>query len=61
MWRQVTEKIIKEEFPDVTLTHMYVDAVSMDLIRRPSEFDVILTEVSFFFYLFFFFFEESNF
>ena len=56
MWRQVTEKIIKEEFPDVTLTHMYVDAVSMDLIRRPSEFDVILTEVSFFFYLFFFFF-----
>jgi 3-isopropylmalate dehydrogenase len=31
------------EYPDVTLTHMYVDNASMQLILRPSQFDVLIT------------------
>jgi 3-isopropylmalate dehydrogenase len=33
-----------EEFPDVALEHMLVDACAMHLIRRPADFDVIVTE-----------------
>jgi 3-isopropylmalate dehydrogenase len=33
-----------EEFPDVALSHMLVDACAMHLIRRPADFDVIVTE-----------------
>ena len=31
------------EYPDVTLTHMYVDNAAMQLVRDPGQFDVILT------------------
>ena len=34
---------IAREFPDVTFDQMYVDACSMNLIRQPQEFDVIVT------------------
>ena len=33
-----------QEFPDVALSHMLVDACAMHLIRRPADFDVIVTE-----------------
>jgi len=36
-------KSISEEFPDVKFDEMYVDACSMNLIRQPQEFDVIVT------------------
>jgi 3-isopropylmalate dehydrogenase len=36
--------VMKEEFPQVELEHMLVDAAAMHLIRRPTSFDVILTE-----------------
>lgn len=44
LWRSVSERVIREEFPDVTIEHMYVDAAAMHLLRRPRDFDVILTE-----------------
>jgi 3-isopropylmalate dehydrogenase len=44
LWREVTERVCKQEFPDVTLSHMLVDACAMQLIRKPSGFDVIVTE-----------------
>ncbi len=35
---------MKQEFPDVALSNMLVDACAMHLIRRPADFDVIVTE-----------------
>ncbi|WNG18990.1 3-isopropylmalate dehydrogenase [Cystobacter fuscus] len=44
LWRAVTERVIREEFPDIELKHMLVDACAMHLIKRPADFDVIVTE-----------------
>lgn len=44
LWREVTTRLVRDEFPDVTLEHMLVDSTAMHLIRRPRDFDVILTE-----------------
>lgn len=44
LWREVSERVIKAEFPGVSIEHMFVDAASMHLIRRPRDFDVLLTE-----------------
>jgi 3-isopropylmalate dehydrogenase len=44
LWREVTERVVKGEFSDLTLQHMLVDACAMHLIRRPADFDVIVTE-----------------
>jgi 3-isopropylmalate dehydrogenase len=44
LWRQVTERVMRDEFPDIYLEHILVDACAMHLIRRPSSFDVIVTE-----------------
>lgn len=44
LWREVTERVVRAEFPDVALEHMLVDAAAMHLIRRPRDFDVLLTE-----------------
>jgi len=44
LWREVVERVMRAEFPDVTLEHMLVDAAAMHLIRRPRDFDVIVTE-----------------
>ena len=35
---------MRDEFPDVELEHMLVDSAAMHLIRKPSSFDVIVTE-----------------
>src|SRR3982075_2696782 len=35
---------MRSEFPDVALDHMLVDSAAMHLIRRPSDFDVLVTE-----------------
>ena len=43
LWREVTNEVAKE-YPDVALEHMLVDACAMHLIRRPADFDVIVTE-----------------
>ena len=44
LWRAVATRVMAEEFPDVALDHMYIDAAAMHLLRRPSDFDVIVTE-----------------
>jgi 3-isopropylmalate dehydrogenase len=43
LWRSVVVEIAKD-YPDVTLDHLYVDNAAMQLILRPSFFDVMLTE-----------------
>lgn len=43
LWRQTVEAVARE-YPDVTLEHLLVDAAAMHLIRRPRDFDVLLTE-----------------
>lgn len=42
LWREVVEKVAKD-YPDVELNHLYVDNAAMQLIRDPSQFDVIVT------------------
>ncbi|MEO0440367.1 MAG: 3-isopropylmalate dehydrogenase [Pseudomonadota bacterium] len=42
LWRKVVEEIAPE-YPDVELSHMYVDNAAMQLVRNPGQFDVMLT------------------
>ncbi len=42
LWRSVVNKVA-EDYPEVTLDHLYVDNASMQLIMRPTTFDVIVT------------------
>ncbi len=42
LWRETVEEIAKE-YPEVELSHMYVDNAAMQLIRDPKQFDVMLT------------------
>lgn len=42
LWREVVVETAAE-FPDVELTHMYVDNTAMQLVRDPSQFDVLVT------------------
>lgn len=44
LWREVTERVMRAEFPDVQLEHMLVDSAAMHLLRRPRDFDVAVTE-----------------
>jgi 3-isopropylmalate dehydrogenase len=44
MWREVVEDIHRREFPGVELEHLYVDNATVQLMVRPSSFDVIVTE-----------------
>jgi 3-isopropylmalate dehydrogenase len=43
LWRRVVEEV-KSEYPDVALEHLLVDNAAMQLVRRPADFDVIVTE-----------------
>lgn len=43
LWRAVVEEVSKD-YPDITLEHMLVDNCAMQLVKDPSQFDVILTE-----------------
>jgi 3-isopropylmalate dehydrogenase len=44
LWREVVTRVMQTEFPDVVVEHILVDAAAMHLIRRPADFDVIVTE-----------------
>ena len=44
LWRSVVERVMKNDFADVKVEHVLVDAAAMHLIRRPSSFDVLVTE-----------------
>jgi 3-isopropylmalate dehydrogenase len=43
LWRDVVTRVARE-YPDVKLSHMYVDSAAMLLVSRPADFDVLLTE-----------------
>jgi 3-isopropylmalate dehydrogenase len=43
LWREVVTRL-GSEYPEVQLSHLYVDSAAMALVSRPSDFDVILTE-----------------
>jgi 3-isopropylmalate dehydrogenase len=43
LWREVVTRCAKD-YPNVQLSHMYVDSAAMSLVQRPRDFDVILTE-----------------
>ncbi|PID48322.1 MAG: 3-isopropylmalate dehydrogenase [Proteobacteria bacterium] len=42
LWREIVEEVAKD-YPEVSLSHMYIDNAAMQLIRNPKQFDVILT------------------
>src|SRR5580692_6087022 len=46
LWREVVTRCAKD-YPDVQLSHMYVDSAAMSLVQRPKDFDVMLTENTF--------------
>ncbi|MEI6532427.1 MAG: 3-isopropylmalate dehydrogenase [Candidatus Roizmanbacteria bacterium] len=43
LWRETTQEFAKQ-YPEVTVDYMFVDNASMQIIKRPSVFDVVLTE-----------------
>lgn len=43
LWREVVKEVAKE-YPDVTLKHIYVDNATMQLVKDPHQFDVLLCE-----------------
>ncbi|HET7755215.1 MAG TPA: 3-isopropylmalate dehydrogenase [Anaeromyxobacteraceae bacterium] len=44
LWREVAERVVKAEFPGLALDHQLVDSCAMQLVRRPADFDVVVTE-----------------
>jgi 3-isopropylmalate dehydrogenase len=44
LWKQVVQHVHDKEFPDVQVSHMLADALAMQLVRNPKQFDVIVTD-----------------
>lgn len=42
LWRRIVTDVARQ-YPDVKLEHQYVDSAAMDLVRRPTRFDVVVT------------------
>ena len=42
LWREVAQRVA-QDFPDVALSHLYVDNAAMQLVRAPKQFDVLVT------------------
>jgi 3-isopropylmalate dehydrogenase len=43
-WREVAVRVQASEFPDIPLDHLLVDNAAMQLLARPADFDVLVTE-----------------
>lgn len=43
MWREEVQKLRDAEYPNIALSHMYVDNAAMQLVRAPKQFDVMVT------------------
>jgi 3-isopropylmalate dehydrogenase len=43
-WRDITDRLMASEFPDIEVETLLVDAAAMHLLSRPADFDVIVTE-----------------
>ena len=44
LWRDVATRVFREEFPELKVEHLLVDAAAMHLLSRPADFDVMVTE-----------------
>jgi 3-isopropylmalate dehydrogenase len=44
LWRDVATRVFRDDFPDVAVEHLLVDAAAMHLLSRPADFDVMVTE-----------------
>ena len=44
LWREVVTAFFADKYPEIELSHMYVDNAAMQLARDPNQFDVLLTE-----------------
>jgi 3-isopropylmalate dehydrogenase len=44
LWRDVATRVFRDEFPQLTVEHLLVDAAAMHLLSRPADFDVLVTE-----------------
>jgi len=43
LWREVASRVVKDEYPQIDLSHMYVDNAAMQLVKWPKQFDVLVT------------------
>lgn len=43
LWREVATRVVENEYPDIELSHMYVDNAAMQLVKWPKQFDVMVT------------------
>ena len=43
LWREVAQRVA-QDYPEVSLSHMYVDNAAMQLVKQPKQFDVLVTE-----------------
>jgi 3-isopropylmalate dehydrogenase len=44
LWRRIVSRIGAEEFPEVAVSHLYVDNAAMQIVRNPRQFDVLVTD-----------------
>jgi 3-isopropylmalate dehydrogenase len=44
LWRETVSALHAAEYADIAMDHMYVDNAAMQIVRKPSRFDVVLTE-----------------
>jgi 3-isopropylmalate dehydrogenase len=44
LWRDVATQVFRDEFPELEVEHLLVDAAAMHLLSRPASFDVMVTE-----------------
>jgi 3-isopropylmalate dehydrogenase len=43
LWREVATRVVEAEYPEIELSHMYVDNAAMQLVKWPKQFDVMVT------------------
>jgi 3-isopropylmalate dehydrogenase len=43
LWREVAIRVVENEYPEIELSHMYVDNAAMQLVKWPKQFDVMVT------------------
>jgi 3-isopropylmalate dehydrogenase len=43
LWREVATRVVENDYPEIELSHMYVDNAAMQLIKWPKQFDVMVT------------------
>jgi len=43
LWREVATRVVENDYPEIELSHMYVDNAAMQLVKWPKQFDVMVT------------------